>query len=140
LWFETAPDVADVACWFTAASRWHAKGSYGATDDVKDLAVPKVRAIAAVSAKHPHELAPAAAPAPAPAPEPDRAPPASEPGKAESLRRAIDEVEVASQKLDSAHAAVRDAQAEFHTKWERLKQTADPDAHLAAPAMPAGGR
>src|SRR5206468_6235812 len=58
LWFEGAPDVADVACWFTAGSRWHGKGSYGATDDAKDLNVPKVRAIAEVSAKHPHPFVP----------------------------------------------------------------------------------
>jgi hypothetical protein len=144
-WFDAAPDVADVACWFTAASRWHGKGSYGATDDVKDLNVPKVRAIAAVSGKHPHESPATTAPVPGTGPSTEPAPvptpPASNPGKAESLRRAIDEVEAASQKVDSAHAAVRDAQAEFHAKWERLKQTADADAELAAPAgSPAGAR
>jgi hypothetical protein len=111
LWFETAPDVADVACWFTAASRWHSKGSYGATDDAMDLAVPKVQAIAEVSAKHPHETVSAAAP---PAPEPA---PGTQPGKAESLKRAIDEVEAAAQKL-------REAEANLHTSWDRLKQTA----------------
>lgn len=118
LWFETAPDVADVACWFTAASRWHAKGSYGATDDAGDVNVPKVQAISAVSAKHVHETV---QPAPAPDPGP---PPATNPNPAESLRRAIDDVEAATQKLQDAHATVRDAQAEFHAKWERLKQTA----------------
>jgi hypothetical protein len=126
LWFDTAPDVADVACWFTAASRWHGKGSYGATDDAMDLGAPKVRAIAAVSARHPHDAVP-----PAPAPHPDPAPPASEPAKAESLRRAIDDVDVASQRLHSAQSAARDAQAEFQARWERLKQTADE-------ALPAG--
>jgi 3-oxoacyl-[acyl-carrier-protein] synthase II len=40
LWFETAPDVADVACWFTAASRWHGKGSYGATADAHHITAP----------------------------------------------------------------------------------------------------
>jgi hypothetical protein len=138
LWFAGAPDVADVACWFTAASRWHGKGSYGATDDVKDLNVPKVRAIATVSVKHPHDLVANPAPGPDPAPTPEPVPPATNPGKAELLRRAIDEVEVASQKVDSAHAAVRDAQAEFHAKWERLKQTADADAAVEAVAPTSG--
>jgi hypothetical protein len=132
LWFETAPDVADVACWFTAAGRWHGKGSYGATDDAKDLAVPKVRAIATVSAKHQHEqaavAAPAPAPQPAPAPAPEPAPPGTEPGKAQSLRRAIDDVEAANEKLEAAQSAARDAQAEFRAKWEMLKQTADVEA------------
>ena len=106
LWFEGAPDVADVACWFTAGSRWHGKGSYGATDDAKDLNVPKVRAIAEVSASHPHPLAPS---------------------KAQSLRSAIDDVDVASQKLEAAQSAARDAQAELRAKWETLKQTAEAD-------------
>jgi hypothetical protein len=125
LWFETAPDVADVACWFTAGSRWHSRGSYGATDDAKDVNVPKVQAIAAVSAQHLHELATDAPPAP-PAPPPP--PPASGPGRSESLRRAIDDVEAATQKLHDAQSAVRDAQAEFQAKWETLKETASSDA------------
>jgi hypothetical protein len=112
LWFETAPDVADVACWFTAASRWHSKGSYGATDDAMDLNVPKVQAIAEVSAKHPHEPAGAAPQPPAPDPAPG-----TQPGKAESLKRAIDDVEAATQKL-------REAEANWQTTWDRLKETA----------------
>ena len=111
--------MADVACWFTAASRWHGKGSYGATDDAKDVNVPKVRAVAEVSAKHPHDFAPQPTPAPPP--------PATGPGKPQSLRRAIDDVENASQKLQAAQSATRDAQAEFQAKWEMLKQTAEAD-------------
>ena len=121
LWFETAPDVADVACWFTAAGRWHGKGSYGATDDAKDLNVPKVQAISLVSSKHAHEAAPGPVPAPVPLPDP---PPATVPGKAESLRKAIGEVDVAVEKLRAAESAVREAHAEFESKWESLKRTA----------------
>ena len=120
LWFETAPDVADVACWFTAASRWHAKGSYGATDDVKDLDVPKVQAAATVSARHPHELAQAPSPAPGPAP----GDPSTNPGRAESLRRAIEDVDAAGEKLRAAQSAARDAQAELDARWQLLKETA----------------
>jgi len=39
----------------------------------------------------------------------------------------IDDVDAASQKLEAAESVARDAQAEFRSKWESLKQTAEAD-------------